>query len=194
MTSQRGIFRLSLLALVAGLAGCAQPPASPSAAPDAAAVLAQNVLSQDGLAPVRIGMPPAEAEAALGAAIEGRGSGDVGCWMTRRADGARSDVFYMVENGRITRIDVAKLPGAATPMKPIVTDKGIGIGASESAVRESYGDGLIVQPHKYDENGHYLIVDSADKKSALVFETSAGVVVTFRAGLHPSVDYVEACS
>jgi hypothetical protein len=196
MTHSRTWLWLPLLGGLVGLAACAQPGDSKTAAApqDAAAVLSQTVLSADGLGSVRIGMTPAEAEAALGAAIEPRGKGDAACWMTRRADGARSDVFYMVENGRITRIDVARLPGAASPMEPILSDKGIGIAATEDAVKAAYGDALIVQPHKYDATGHYLIVESADKKSALLFETAAGAVVTFRAGLHPSVDYVEACS
>ena len=53
-----------------------------------------------------------------------------------------------------------------------------------------------VTPHKY-EDGHYLTVTptaAADKQFRIVFETARGRVTRYRAGLMPSVEYVEGCS
>jgi hypothetical protein len=50
-----------------------------------------------------------------------------------------------------------------------------------------------VVPHKYDPAGRYVIFKSADKKAALVLEESGGKVTKIRAGLEPSVEYVEGC-
>jgi hypothetical protein len=98
----------------------------------------------------------------------------------------------MVEFGRITRIDVGPLArgDAATG---VVTDRRVGIGATEAAVRRAYGVALIVRPHPYGEKGHYLEAPAPGRKRGLIFETRDGRVTSFRAGRYPSLDYIEAC-
>ena len=51
-----------------------------------------------------------------------------------------------------------------------------------------------VRPHKYDDSGHYLILDATGGREALVFEESDGKVTAIRAGLKPAVEYVEGCA
>ena len=50
-----------------------------------------------------------------------------------------------------------------------------------------------IEPHKYDENGHYLILEANDGRAAIVLEEGGGKVTDIRAGLKPSVEYVERC-
>jgi hypothetical protein len=148
-----------------------------------------NALTADGLGKVKIGMTFAEAEKALGTALKPRDETQVPqCYYTSHADEAEAGVIYMLENaGTITRIDVKS-------NSTIRSTAGIGIGSTEAEIHAAYGDGVIVQPHKYlGEDSHYLSIDSADHSHAILFETDKGVVTTFRAGVHPSVAYVEGC-
>jgi len=153
-----------------------------------------NTLTVVGLGAVRLGMSVVEAQQALGAQLSPMMPGeDAACWMTRRADGRAPEVFYMVENDKITRIDIDHGASAGTP-SDVKTDAGIGIGAAEADVLAAYGKSTKVAPNKYDAQGRDLTVESSGGKSALLFQTSGGKVTTFRTGLHPSVDYVEGCS
>ena len=161
----------------------------PAAAP---ALAAQPALTFDGLPPVRIGMTPKQAEAALHARLAPMQDFESAeCWVTSRADGADPGIAYMVEDGRITRIDVWQ-PGDGPP-STIRTAAGIGLGSSEAEIAAAYGPGRV-EPHPYlEEGGHLVIVEGRRKGSALVFETAGGHVTGFRAGRHPAVDYSEGC-
>jgi hypothetical protein len=94
-------------------------------------------------------------------------------------------VWFMVEHGRITRLETAS--------RLFRTASGVRVGDSEARVHSIYGPRLEVQPHKYVDDGHYLIVRSADRKFALVMETDGKEVFNLLAGLVPSVEYVEGC-
>jgi hypothetical protein len=167
--------------------GAGQPAAAPTPQPPSATTLTLN-----GLGPVQLGMRVQEAEQALHARFAPMEPEESeACWTAWRGDGADPQVSYMVEDGRVTRLDIGD--SDANPASTVKTAEGIGIGAAERDVLAAYGPATKVQPHKYDESGHYLVVDSPDARSALVFETSNGMVTTFRAGFHPSVDYVEGC-
>lgn len=153
-----------------------------------------TVLTPSGLGVVRLGMTVTEAQTALGAQLSPMPAGsDAACWMTRRADGRAPQVFYTVQNDRITRIDINTSAYAGTPSN-VTTDSGVGVGVTEADVLKAYGKSTKVMPNKYDAHGHTIVVESASNKHALVFETSDGKVTTFRAGMHPAVDYVEGCS
>jgi hypothetical protein len=41
---------------------------------------------------------------------------------------------------------------------------------------------MRIEPHKYDDEGHYLILDSSDGSSAILFEEGGGKVTDIRAG------------
>lgn len=94
-----------------------------------------------------------------------------------------SHISFMVEAGVITRADAEA---------DIKNSAGINIGMPFKEFRRRYPKALI-EPHKYNENGHYLTLKSADSRAALVFEESDGKVNAVRAGLYPAVDYVEHC-
>lgn len=150
-------------------------------------------LSMDGLGAVKIGMTATQAETALGVKLKPRDAQffEPACWYTSRADGQDPFVRYMVSGEEVVRIDIDKAPPQAVA---VVSDKGIGIDTDEAAATAAYGDALKSTPHRYVEGGHYLRVAAPDGARALLFETDAGKVTTFRAGRVPYVDYVERCS
>ena len=152
-----------------------------------------RVLSMDGLGAVKIGMTAAQAEAALGGKLKPRDAQffEPACWYTSRADGQDPFVRYMMSGDEVVRIDIDKAPPQAAA---VISDKGIGIGTDESAAAAAYGAALKSTPHRYVEGGHYLRLAAPDGARALLFETDAGKVTTFRAGRVPYVDYVERCS
>jgi hypothetical protein len=149
-------------------------------------------LTFDGLPPVRIGMTVPQAESALHARLAPMPDFESAeCWMTRRADGLDPGVAYMVEQGRITRIDVWRPQAGARPA--VRTAAGIGIGSAEAEIAAAYGQGAV-QPDPYlGDRGHRVTVEGETGGRALVFETVDGLVVGFRAGRHPAVDYSEGC-
>jgi hypothetical protein len=98
-------------------------------------------------------------------------------------DSLYPNVELMVENGVITRADVGEeVPNAL----------GVTVGTSFTDVKKQLPT-VIVEPHQYEPNGHYLILKNSDKKKAIVMEESDGKVTRVRGGLIPSVQYVEGC-
>jgi hypothetical protein len=91
---------------------------------------------------------------------------------------------FMVEDGIVTRAD------AAPEVKNVA---GVAVGASMASVKKRFPH-VRIDPHKYDEEGHYLVLPTPDGKAALLFEEGGGMVTDVRAGLEPSVEYVEGCS
>lgn len=141
---------------------------------------AQPVLSPHGYGQVIFGAPLAAAESRIGKA-RAPGYAFPGCAYVRFAQ--YPGVRFMVEDGIVTRADA---DGA------LANSSGIGLGTTLDRIRQKHPQARI-EPHKYDADGHYVILPSADGHAALVFETSGGVVTTFRGGLEPSVEYVEGC-
>lgn len=156
-----------------------------------------------GIAPIRIGMTKADAEAVTGLHFLGpRILG--GCGELRPSPGMgdateddylpgvslmvvgprRGDLYL---HGRIVRVDVFK-PGYTTAA-------GIGLGSSEAEVTSAYRPYVEVTPHEY-ASGHYLTVRSPDpalERYRIVFETDGHYVTSFRAGQRPQVEFVEHC-
>lgn len=92
-------------------------------------------------------------------------------------------IRFMVEDGIVTRGDA----------KAGVRNSGrVNVGMSLARVKVLH-PGIRIEPHKYDDKGHYLILDSADGSSAILFEEGGGKVTDIRAGKKPSVEYVEGC-
>jgi hypothetical protein len=156
---------------------------------------APRILHFDGLGPVKIGMTARRAQQVLGAQFNLELPGDSDSkycsyrWLKRDPG-----VLYMVESGRITRIDIVA-PDKPAPRADVTTETGLRLGAPESDVRHAYGASLIVKPHPYDgEPAHYLIVEDKGRDRGLLFETDVTRHVTqFRVGRHPSLDYIEGC-
>lgn len=165
----------------------AAPSSATPAAPADSVDPARWVLRADGVGPVRVGMTVAEANQAVSGGLD-RTTGLEQCDYVRPKQGP-AGVSLMVENGRIARVDVRDSARVSTVA-------GVLPGESEARVREAY-PGVRVQPHKYDERGHYMIVipgAPSDTLHRIVFETNGTVVTSMRGGLFPTVEYVEGCS
>ena len=91
----------------------------------------------------------------------------------------------MLENNKVTRV--------SSYDSSLKTQAGVRVGVTETQVKKAYGAHLKVNPHKYDENGHYLVVKSHTGKYAIVFETDGLKVTAIHAGLEASAQYVEGC-
>ena len=92
-------------------------------------------------------------------------------------------VQFMIEEGVVTRADATG---------DLENSANIRIGMTLDKVRAMHPS-VKIEPHKYDENGHYLILEANDGRAAIVLEEGGGKVTDIRAGLKPSVEYVERC-
>jgi hypothetical protein len=144
-------------------------------------------VTEHGIGPLRAGMTFAEASAALdGALLVPVGVDTTGCdylvW-----SGAPPGVHVMFDEHHIARVDVDTASTA--------TAAGARVGDDEARIKRLYPGHVTVTPHKY-EDGHYLTViqTPADPRFRIVFETARGRVTRYRAGMMPSVEYVEGCS
>jgi hypothetical protein len=111
---------------------------------------ADQVLTFGGMGAVRIGMTVAETEKGLGTKLKSLypATSDA-CWFGGRADGIDAQVSYMIQNGKIVRIDVDDhaVGVAESVVPPVVTERGIHIGSSRSDVKKAYGARLIINFH-----------------------------------------------
>ncbi|HVL04274.1 MAG TPA: hypothetical protein VM386_07550 [Acidimicrobiales bacterium] len=100
-------------------------------------------------------------------------------------------IGFMVISDRIQRVDVG-------PESSVRKVSGVGIGDSEGDVQRIYGDRTRVEPHPYNEEGRYLIYDSAEPSQhglLLIFvETDGTGVTSFRAGERSAVEAPEGCA
>ncbi len=99
-------------------------------------------------------------------------------------------VGLMITNDEVVRIDVSD--------DTVQTLSGIGVGSTADDVYAAYGDQIEASPHPYlGDQGQYLTFvprDAADADYRLIFETSDGVVISFRTGVLPEVEWIEGCS
>lgn len=136
-----------------------------------------------GFGALHFGMNRSAAEHAAGSVFNAPVQSS-GCQQMRRA--GQPDIAYLFEDGKLQRIDV-RTPG-------VLADGGGHVGLSIDEIRTLYAGKLTEQPHKYVQGGHYLKVAGANG-SGVIFETDAdGKVTSFRAGIAPTLDYVEGCS
>jgi hypothetical protein len=92
-------------------------------------------------------------------------------------------IRFMVEDGVVTRGDAKA--GVRNSAR-------VSVGMSLARVKALHLR-IRIEPHKYDDEGHYLILDTSDGNSAILFEEGSGKVTDIRAGKKPSVEYVEGC-
>ena len=94
----------------------------------------------------------------------------------------------MFSQGRVVRFDVDQLG--------IRTEAGAGIGDTESRIKELYRGHILIEPHHYDDNGHYLhyAAGNRDHGFGIIFETDGTRVTSFRAGTEAAISLVEGCS
>ncbi len=149
--------------------------------------LFRHELKIDRFGPVKIGMTPIEASKLLGIDLtpgKETGKDDAACHYVY-PNGKFGDIGFMVENGRITRIDIYSIKAAAIG--------GIRVGQSESAIRKVFTGAVTETVHPYiGKEGKYLTIED-QLGHAFVFETDKGTITRFRAGEKKSVQYIEGC-
>lgn len=171
----RAVRTITLLATIALLSACSDkaPPPAPSAP--------STSLSAEGVGKLRFGMTLAEAERAAGAMAQRPAPFDPACSMVRFPN--MPALRFMVENDILTRAD------AEAGVDNVL---GVAVGDTLEQVRAAH-PGAHIAPHKYDADGHYVSLPSADGRAAIVLEESGGKLTKIRAGLQPAVGYVETC-
>lgn len=155
---------------------------SPSISPSSSPSPNSLILSWDSYGSIHFGSTLTEAEQLLGLRLHSNTPLDPSCGYA--AFQSLPGVRFMVENGVITRAEVE-------PSVP--TSVGVQVGAALVDIKTAHPAALI-KPHKYDPEGHYVVFPNSDGKKAIVMEESRGSVIRIRAGLKPSVEYVEGCS
>jgi hypothetical protein len=138
------------------------------------------LLSASGYGPIQFGQPLEVVEANLKETALPK-KREPGCDFVKFKK--YPQIRFMVEDGTVTRGDAQA--GVRNRAK-------VHVGMSLARVKALH-PGIRVEPHKYDDKGHYLILDSADGSSAILFEEGGGKVTDIRAGKKPSVEYVEGC-
>lgn len=139
-----------------------------------------------GYGPVRTGMTVAELEGALGIRYKLPGNPEPCFYLS---DTHHPGVAFMIVDMHLARIDARD--------STVRTVEGAGIGDDEARIESLFPGRVDVQPHKYVNGGHYLIVRppaDAETTKRLIFETDGGRVTLFRTGRLPEVRWVEGCS
>jgi hypothetical protein len=149
--------------------------------------LAKYQLEVDRYGPVLIGMTPQEGSGKLGISlipVEQPSKEELSCYYVY-PDGKFDDMGFMVQDGRITRIDVYS--------KKVSSTGGIRIGDAEGAVKKAFPGKVKEEIHPYiGEEGKYLIVETK-RGFAFIFETNNGKITSFRSGRLSPVKYIEGC-
>ena len=144
----------------------------------------------EGMGVVKIGMTIEEAQQEANVTFKQENSGgeEYGCFYfsTEEID----KVSMMVTDNVIARIDINN---------PLVkTTEGVGIGDTETLIREIYGNNNIEEyPHEYIIDGKYVIFIPSENLAqdyGIIFNINSDEkVISFRSGKFPEVGYVEGC-
>lgn len=186
---------LLLMALCAILTSCMYESNEGDVASDSASVVESPpsntadvanewVVRPTGAGSVTIGMTLSELAAHMRAATDTANLNDNCDYVT--VAGAPDSVLFMVEQGRLVRVDVT---GGST-----ATAEGAKVGDEASRIIQLYPQARRT-PHKYTD-GFYLTVLPGAPRDTLhryVFETDGQRVTRYRAGIFPPVEYVEGC-
>lgn len=171
-----------------------------------------QVVSFQGVGPVRLGMTISAAERALMVPLLPKDSvSSENCWITQRSDGKDAWLSYVVQKGKIVMIDIASRDAQGASL----TDtRGIGIGGTEADIRRAYPQVQIARAPYYDEESeieaaktraklgvkapeqspHYWAqVDSPNHERAIIFDTQDGRITTIKTGFKPVVTDPEVC-
>ena len=179
----------------------AEPSSAATTPPPETAPLAvdANLLTADGLGPVRIGMTRAELVGAWGDDSQPNAVGgpDPATCDIFHPVNAPSGVSVMIQDGVLTRITLMR---DAT----VKTDRGFGVGDTGMAIKKAYGGAIFAQPHKYQAApAEDLFAWARGGSTAYVTDPAArgvryevgndGKVIMVHAG-DPSIQLVEGCS
>ncbi|MBI1362056.1 MAG: hypothetical protein GC155_17405 [Alphaproteobacteria bacterium] len=92
-------------------------------------------------------------------------------------------VSFLVENGKVGRVDF--LSGGPK------TAEGFGVGSDAETIRSRFGGALSEHVNKYEPDVTDMVVDQPPGR--VIFEIQDGKVRAWRAGVPPTIDYVERC-
>lgn len=153
-----------------------------------AETIADWQLSADGFGPIRIGMTLKEAVKATGMELNNdkplEESESEACFYSQFKNKALADVWLMVSDNKIVRIDIT------TPA--FSTTNGAHVGDSEAKIAGLYKN-IQRETHHYDARGKYLTYKTGDNR-AIRFETNEYMkVIVMYAGQYQEVQYVEGC-
>ncbi len=144
-------------------------------------------ITPDGIGPVRIGMTPRQVTRAIGRRLSDDRHGRQSEECIEVMPQGREGLWLMFERGRLTRVSVRAPSRIRTP-------RGIGIGATEAAVRRAYAGGLKAEPHKYsDPPARYLTYWTVPGARGVRFETGLSRRVEAIHAGSQSIEYVEGC-
>lgn len=143
------------------------------------------VVHEDGVGPVRIGMSLAQLNGALHETFRmPEAKEDQGCFYVNPT--AHRDVAFMIESGRLVRIEVNA--------RGVSAAEGIRVGDSKAHALQVYGPRVEVEAHAYTgPEGHYLTIRSKDGLYGIRFETEKGKIKMFYAGYSKAIQYIEGC-
>jgi len=130
-------------------------------------------VSTAGLGPVTFGLTVEEAEKAAGTTMIPCAAAS-SCYRVTPAS-APEGISFVVQSGRIERVDIAR--------GPITTVSGVGIGTTEARIEELFDD--KIQRSAIDGSRVDLVfvpVDEDDARFRVIFTINDGVVENFRAG------------
>jgi hypothetical protein len=188
MTIQTFRFRAICITLAVACGGAPREATDTVSAKQPTPAAATWTVRPDSFGAVPLGVPLAQAAAALVDSTLGAQAGS-GCGLVRPATlPPGTSLMYIGERGamNIERVNVDSTG--------VFTAEGVGVGDTQARVREVYGERTRVEPHKYVPQGHNIVVNSLrDTLYRIVFETDGQRVVRYRAGRRPAVDLVEKC-
>lgn len=184
---KQALFLLSAMAIV----GCSRdaydqpqhlqppPPHQPSHQPTEKRP--PNVLFQDGLGALRIGLPVPPATSWIVASAQ---TGDA---CTTLTSSEYPGVYAILSNGKVQRITVGQ-------RSEVKLEDGTAIGAAEADVSARY-QGFVSEPHKYVAAPAKYLTAPNPQGPAFRFEIGEdGKVSLIHAGVMPVLAYVEGCS
>jgi hypothetical protein len=163
-------------------------PLDPNAdAAEQAALASCGAVTAQGYCGVTFGMPPAEARTKFPIGLEMYSSGDPNdpnrCF-EMFAVAPVQGVSFLAEMNKVGRLDVLS-EGARTA-------DGFGVGTTAEDIKAKFGAAISEQPNKYEAEISELVISEAGAK--FIFEIQEGHVRAWRAGVIPTIDYVEHCS
>ncbi len=163
-------------------------PLDPNAlAAEQSALASCGAVSAQGYCGITFGMPPAEARGKFPVGLEmysGSDPSDPNRCFEMFAVAPVQGVSFLVEMNKVGRLDVLS-EGARTA-------DGFGVGTPAADIRARYGAAVSEQPNKYEPEISELVL--AEGETRFVFEIQDGHVRAWRAGVIPTIDYVEHCS
>ena len=146
-------------------------------------------LTPAGWGPARIGMTRAQVSKALHVELQGDAFDNEGtCLELYASDNGLPGMYFMFEDGKLTRISASEPSEVATP-------RDIHVGSTAEDVRKAYGADLKTEPNHYLElPAEYLTYWLKPEKSGVRFETDVEQKVeTIHAG-NESIQLIEGCA